>query len=223
MNFRYPLILASSSPRRQFLMKEAGFQFTVGNSGIDEAFPPDLAVEEIPKYLAEKKARAFDHPLTHAIVVTSDTIVILDRNVLNKPVDRNDAMDMLTRLSGRTHRVITAVCLMDKHKVDCFDDHSEVTFRNLSRKEIETYIDRHKPFDKAGAYGAQDTLPPGLNPCSPEEIEFLQQIGKLDLIAKSIRDIPAKEKVILIEQIKGAYFTVMGLPLHKLYTHLTAF
>ena len=223
MNFKHPLILASSSPRRQFLMKEAGFQFTVASPGIDESFPATLAVERIPQYLAEKKARVFQNQLIEEVVLTSDTMVIIDRQVLNKPEDRSDAIAMLSRLSGKTHLVITAVCLMSKTKIDCFDDRTEVTFRNLTRKEIEFYVDHFKPFDKAGAYGAQDTLPEGLNPCSPEEIDFLTQIGKLDLIRKSIRGMASGTGITIIEKINGAYFTVMGLPLHKVHSHLKAF
>ena len=220
MNFKRPLILASSSPRRQFLMQQAGFQFNTATPDIDESFPAAMRADEIPKYLAEKKARVFEHEITNEIVVTSDTIVILDQEVLNKPLDRNDAIAMLSRLSGRTHVVITAVCLLSKHKMECFDDRTEVTFRKLSLPDIEFYIDRYKPFDKAGAYGAQDCLPDGFNPCSPEEIEFLKQIGKLDLIDQSIQ---RGTGVTIIERIDGAYFTVMGLPLHKVYEFLQKF
>ncbi len=223
MNFKHPLILASSSPRRQFLMQQAGFQFTVATPDIDESFPPTLPVEEIPRYLAEKKARVFENHITGAVVMTSDTVVILDRQVLNKPIDRNEAVNMLSRLSGRTHVVITAVCLLSQSKIDCFDDRTEVTFRKLTSKEIESYIDHYKPFDKAGAYGAQDCLPEGFNPCSQEEIDFLQQIGKMDLINKSVNDINPGTRIPIIENIKGSYFTVMGLPLHKVYAHLKRF
>ncbi len=223
MNFRRPLILASSSPRRRFLMKEVGFQFTVASPDIDESFSADLPVEKIPTYLAEKKARVFEHRITDEVVVTSDTVVILDQEVLNKPIDRDDAMGMLSRLSGRTHVVITGVCLFSQNKIECFDDRTEVTFRNLSQGEIEFYIDHFKPFDKAGSYGAQDCLPAGFNPCSEEEIAFLEKIGKLDLIDKSIHEVKLRSGMPIIETIKGSYFTVMGLPVHKVFTHLESF
>ena len=158
MNFKRPLILASSSPRRQYLMREAGFQFTVQVPDIDESFPHELPVNFVPKYLAEKKANVFRSQLTNEIVITSDTIVILDSAILNKPRDRAEAISMLTRLSGQTHTVITAVCLMDKEKMDCFDDHTKVTFKKLTQEEIEFYVDTYKPYDKAGAYAIQEWI-----------------------------------------------------------------
>lgn len=158
MNFKHPLILASSSPRRQYLMREAGFQFEVRIPDIDESFPPEMPVTEVPKYLAEKKARVFETQLQDEIVVTSDTVVMLNNKILNKPLDRTEAIDMLSQLSGHTHTVITAVCLLSREKVDCFDDRTDVTFKKLTLEEIEFYVDNYKPFDKAGAYGAQDWI-----------------------------------------------------------------
>jgi septum formation protein len=223
MNFNRPIILASSSPRRQFLMKEAGFHFTVESPDIDESYPAQMPVQDVPRYLAEKKARVFESEITDEVVVTSDTVVILGTRILNKPADRPDAMDMLTQLSGRNHTVITAVCLLAKNKFDCFDDRTEVTFRKLTHTEIENYIDNYRPFDKAGAYGAQDCLPEGFNPCSDEEIDFLRQIGKTDLIDKSVNGAQPGIRISIIESISGSYFNVMGLPLHKVYKHLKDF
>ena len=221
MNLKHPLILASSSPRRQFLMKQMGFQFMLARPGIDESFPPGMPVEKVAAFLAQKKASVFGEQLKAETVLTADTVVILDDAILNKPLDRDDAIDMLTVLSGRTHTVITAVCLMNKSKMDCFDDRTDVTFKTLPRADIEFYVDHYKPFDKAGAYGAQECLPAGVNPCSREEIDFLKQIAKMDLIDKSI----SREKagIVAIEEINGSYFNVMGLPVHKVYTHLTRF
>ncbi len=153
-----PLILASSSPRRQYLMKEAGFEFTVQAPAVDESFPNELPAAFVPKYLAEKKAKIFEGKLTNEIVITSDTVVILENEILNKPEDRAQAIRMLTKLSGRTHLVITAVCLMSSTKTECFDDRTKVTFKKLTLKEIEFYVDHYKPYDKAGAYGAQDWI-----------------------------------------------------------------
>jgi septum formation protein len=183
-----PLILASSSPRRQFLMKEAGFQFTIDAPDIDESFSEDMPVESVPKYLAEKKARVLLPKIHTEIIVASDTVVILGNTILNKPKDRIEAIEMLKSLSGQTHLVITAVCILDKVKMVCFDDRTEVTFKNLSLEEIEFYIETCKPFDKAGAYGAQD---------------WLGMVG--------------------IEKINGSYFTVMGLPMHRVYEELNSF
>ncbi len=223
MNFNRPLILASSSPRRQYLMREAGFQFRVQVPDIDESFPSDMPIKAVPNYLAEKKARIFASQLEHEIVIAFDTVVILRNEILNKPADRQDAIEMLNRLSGHTHIVITAVCLLAKEKVDCFEDHTEVTFNKLSSEEIEFYVDNYKPFDKAGAYGAQDCLPAGVNPCSQQEIDFLKQIDKLELIDKTFTVTQAGMGMDAIEKINGSYFTVMGMPIHLVYDHLKRF
>lgn len=180
------LILASSSPRRQYLMKEAGFEFVVEKPDVDESFPSTLPVEQVARYLAAKKAEYFRPRLTDEIIVTADTVVVLDNNILNKPADRQEAIEMLSRLSGRTHRVITGVSIFSKEKEEIFDDTTEVTFKKLSSKEIEFYVDNYKPYDKAGAYGAQDWV-----------------------------------GMVAIQTINGSYFNVMGLPIHKVYQHLS--
>ena len=158
MNLGRPLILASSSPRRQYLMREAGYTFKAQSPDIDESFPADLAITAVPKYLARKKAEVFEKKITDEIVISSDTVVILKDEILNKPLNRKEAIEMLSKLSGQTHTVITAVCLFSKEKMDCFDDHTEVTFKILTQEEIEFYVDTYKPYDKAGAYGAQDWI-----------------------------------------------------------------
>jgi septum formation protein len=204
-------------------MREAGFQFRVQVPDIDESFPPEMPVTEVPNYLAEKKARVFESHLKDEIVIASDTIVILNNEILNKPLHRQEAIEMLSRLSGQKHTVITAVCLLSKEKIDCFDDHTEVTFKKLTTEEISFYIDNYKPYDKAGAYGAQDCLPTGVNPCSNEEIQFLKQIGKSELIEKTFTVTQAGIGLVAIEKINGSYFTVMGLPIHLVYSHLQNF
>lgn len=158
MNFTRPLILGSSSPRRQFLMREAGFTFTVEKPYVEEAFPPELPVEQVAKYLAVKKAEFFRATLQDQVVVTADTVVIINDYILNKPQDRTEAISMLNVLSGKTHLVMTGVCILSAEKEDSFDDTTEVTFKTLTRTEIEFYVDQYKPFDKAGAYGAQDWI-----------------------------------------------------------------
>lgn len=152
------LILASSSPRRQYLMSEAGFTFTVEKPDVEESFPREMPLEQVAKYLASKKAEYFRPDLHDEIIVTADTVVILDDTILNKPEDRDDAIKMLTKLSGKTHLVITGVCIVSKEKEENFDDTTEVTFKKLSQQEIEFYVDNYKPYDKAGAYGAQDWI-----------------------------------------------------------------
>lgn len=158
MPLQRPLILASSSPRRQYLMKEAGFTFTVEKPDVDEAFPLELPPDQVAKYLAEKKAEFFRLAMKDEIVVTADTVVLLGNRILNKPLDRREAISMLTDLSGNTHQVITGVCILSKEKEESFDDTTEVTFQKLTKHEIEFYVDNHKPYDKAGAYGAQDWI-----------------------------------------------------------------
>lgn len=158
MPLNRPLILASTSPRRQYLMKEAGFSFTVEKPVADESFPGDMPANLVAKYLSEKKARSFKNQLQDQIVVTADTVVILENKILNKPADRAEAISMLTRLSGNTHTVMTGVCILSKEKEISFDDTTEVVFQPLTPDEIAYYVDNYKPYDKAGAYGAQDWI-----------------------------------------------------------------
>jgi len=158
MNFNRPLILASSSPRRQYLMREAGFHFTVEKPDVDESFPETLPVTQVARYLALKKAEYFRKDIGHQIIVTADTVVIVDNSILNKPADKAEAIAMLKTLSGRTHLVMTGVCILSAEKEESFDDTTEVVFKNLTDSEIEYYVDHYKPYDKAGAYGAQDWI-----------------------------------------------------------------
>ncbi len=153
-----PLILASSSPRRQYLMKEAGFEFAVEKPHVEEDFPADMPVDQVAKYLASVKAEFFRPKMSDEIIVTADTVVILNGKILNKPADRHEAIQMLNALSGRTHLVMTGVCIISKEREVSFDDTTEVTFQSLTKDEVEFYVDRYKPFDKAGAYGAQDWI-----------------------------------------------------------------
>lgn len=158
MSTKHPLVLASSSPRRQYLMREAGFDFTVEKPDVEESFPEDLPVEQVARYLANKKAEYFRKEIRNQIIVTADTVVILEGEILNKPGDRNEAIAMLMRLSGKTHHVITGVCILSGEKEESFDDTTQVTFRKLTQEEIEFYVDQYKPYDKAGSYGAQDFI-----------------------------------------------------------------
>jgi septum formation protein len=221
MHVHRPLILGSTSPRRQFLMKEIGFEFKVQKPDADESFPAEMRAVEVPKYLAEKKATSLV-PNDNSIVLTADTVVVIDTIILNKPASREEAIAMLKSLAGRKHTVITAVCLCSKTKMEVFDISTSVTFRSLHTDDIEKYVDEFKPFDKAGAYGAQECLPVGLNPCSDEEVDFLASIGKSGLAEKSVRSVSTKGTVI-IEKIDGSYFNVMGLPIHKVYDRIVRF
>lgn len=156
----YRLILASSSPRRHYLMKEAGFEFEIRVIyDIPEEFPLSMPASEVAIYLAELKAKAFDGRLQkQEIVITADTVVILDGKVLGKPSGYFEAFDMLSSLSGRKHEVITGVCLKSENRQFAFSVSSDVWFRKLTEKEIHYYITEYSPFDKAGSYGVQEWI-----------------------------------------------------------------
>ncbi len=222
MNFRRPLILASNSPRRQYLMRELGYQFSIRKPSGDESFPEALPPRDVPAYLAEKKIKSFN-PTGDEIVLTADTVVIIDSTILNKPVDRNNAIEMLSRLSGKTHTVITAFCIKDCQTIRSDFDETKVTFRALTQIEIQNYVDQFQPYDKAGAYGAQDCLPKGLTPCSQVEIEFLKKVNKPGLTEQTFTSKSAGTAMSAISKIEGSYFNVMGLPIHKVFNHLESF
>ena len=156
----FRLILASVSPRRQYLMKEAGFDFELRiGSEMEESYPASLAPKDIPAYLAELKASSFEGRLNpNEIVITADTMVLLEGKVMGKPVDYYAAFDMLSSLSGRKHEVITGVCLKSASRQLSFSVETAVWFRHLTEKEIHHYITECKPFDKAGAYGVQEWI-----------------------------------------------------------------
>jgi septum formation protein len=220
----YHILLASKSPRRQFLLKELGLNFEVRTKEVDESFPPDLKAAEIALYLCEKKANAFDEELKeNTLVITADTIVWINGQVLNKPEDHQDAVRMLKLLSGNMHEVYTGVCLRSKNKMHSFYCRTNVYFKKLSAEAIEYYISNFKPFDKAGSYGAQECLPAGMNPCSPEEIRFLTGLNKISLITDSRSVTPEGSGNIEVERIEGSYFNVMGLPVKELYDELIRF
>jgi septum formation protein len=153
-----PLILASTSPRRQQLMRDAGYEFTVRSKNVAEDFPAMMPVAQVPEFLAEKKAEAFRQEIENELVVAADTVVIIDRQILNKPQDEAEAFAMLRQLSGRMHEVITGVCLLSAQKKILFSDRTEVYFKSLTDDEIQFYIRQYQPFDKAGAYGAQEWM-----------------------------------------------------------------
>lgn len=137
-------------------MSESGFHFTTEKPEVDESFPPEMPVDQVARYLAAKKAESFRPRIKDEIVITADTVVILADKILNKPADAAEAIEMLSQLSGKTHLVITGVSIVSREKEESFDDTTEVTFKTLTLDEIQFYVDRYKPFDKAGAYGAQD-------------------------------------------------------------------
>lgn len=187
---RYDVVLASGSPRRRELLAMLDIQFTVDTShSVDETVPDGMAPEEIPAYLSQLKAAAY--PLedgSDKLVITADTVVILDGAVLGKPASPCEATDMLAMLQGRTQQVVTGVTIRTATDSVTFSATSEVDFGTLTPEEIAYYVESYSPLDKAGAYGIQEW------------------IG-----AAAIRG------------IRGSFYNVMGLPVHRLYSELKKF
>jgi septum formation protein len=183
------LVLASASPRRKQLLSMLGIPFDVRPIGVDEIYPDTLSGPEIPRFLSELKARAaLDTLAPEEILITSDTVVQLDGETLEKPGSADEALGMIMKLSGNTHQVVTAFCVVDGRQPDALNtDHDivEVSFEHLSSEFALHYIENHHPFDKAGGYGAQDLI----GACA-------------------------------IHSLKGSYYTVMGLPMHKIFSAL---
>ena len=160
MKDEYKLVLASNSPRRKELLAGLNLPFTVRVIGdIDESYPEGLAATDIPLFLSKKKAEAYLSTLADdELLITADTIVWNDNQVLGKPKSENEAFDMLRALSGHTHQVITGVSLTSKRKQVSFSVVTDVTFSNLTEAEIHYYLEEFKPYDKAGAYGIQEWI-----------------------------------------------------------------
>ncbi len=185
---KYPLTLASGSPRRRQLLSDMGVAFTIETRPTDEIFPADMPVDDVAEFLARDKAAQFIPDLGQRLVLCADTVVILDNQILNKPADAAEAHRMLRSLSGRVHRVRTGVCLLSPEGQTSFTDEATVQFAELTDDEINYYIRVCQPFDKAGAYGAQD---------------FIGLVG--------------------VTRLEGSFYTVMGLPTHRVYDALKAF
>jgi septum formation protein maf len=179
------IVLSSNSPRRKELLGELGIDFEVRViEGIDETYPKELSVEEVPQYIAREKARVYIVGKDE-VLLTADTVVVLGNEIMGKPHDEADAMRMLRQLSGKTHQVITGVCLTTNDKQVTFADVTDVSFADLTDDEIKYYVDNFRPLDKAGAYGIQ---------------EWIGLAG--------------------VTGIKGSYFNVVGLPVHRVYAEL---
>lgn len=177
----YKIILASKSPRRSALLKGLEIDFKIFTKDIDESYPSHLQAVEIAEYLSQKKAQAYQ-PDADEILLTSDTIVWHNNKVLEKPKNPEEAIKMLSELSGSKHQVISAVTIRSSTFIKTVHDIANVVFRPLSKEEIEHYVFNYQPFDKAGGYGIQ---------------EWIGYVG--------------------IEKIEGSHYTVMGLPVHKVY------
>ena len=157
---KYHIILASKSPRRQELLRGMGVDFEILAKETPENYPSDLPLDEVPQYLSLQKSLAFkDNELpVDYLLITSDTVVICEGEILGKPKDWEDASRMLQLLSGKTHHVVTGVTVRSAEKTESFAVRSNVTFARLDDEEIDYYIEHCKPYDKAGAYGIQEWI-----------------------------------------------------------------
>ena len=156
----YRIILASNSPRRRELLAGLGLEFEVRVlQGIDESYPATMPALETAEYIAAKKAAAYQSQMADdELIITADTVVIVGDEVLGKPADADEARSMLLKLSGRTHQVVTGVCLTTRQQSSHFYVRTDVTFKSLTDGEITYYIEKYKPYDKAGAYGIQEWI-----------------------------------------------------------------
>jgi|TARA_B100000795_G_scaffold89310_1_gene65005 septum formation protein len=185
----YKIILGSNSPRRKEILTSMGISFSINAANIDEKVPKDISAYNYAEFLAIQKCDYLRPNLkTNEILITADTTVLIDNQILNKPNNYIEAGIMLKKISGNSHSVITGVCISSTNKKITFTCETEVKFKKLSNQEIEFYINKYQPLDKAGSYGIQ---------------EWIGLIG--------------------VEEIKGSYTNVVGLPSSKLYNELNKF
>ena len=187
---KYEIVLASNSPRRKELLQRMGVNFKVRTLfGINESYPDSLRGEDIVCYISRNKAKAYQSSMApNELLITADTIVYVDGEVMGKPKNAEQAKEMLHKLSGKTHQVITGVTIVTAKRTENFGVTSQVKFTNITDEEINFYVDNYLPFDKAGAYGIQEWI-----------------------------------GIVAVEEIKGSYFNVVGLPVQRLYQKLKTF
>lgn len=187
---KYEIVLASNSPRRKELLQRMGVNFKVRTLfGIDESYPDSLRGEDIVCYISRNKAKAYQSSMApNELLITADTIVYVDGEVMGKPKNAEQAKEMLHKLSGKTHQVITGVTIVTAKRTENLGVTSQVKFTNITDEEINFYVDNYLPFDKAGAYGIQEWI-----------------------------------GIVAVEEIKGSYFNVVGLPVQRLYQKLKTF
>jgi septum formation protein len=172
----YKIILASKSPRRQQLLAEMGIKFRISVCDFDESYPDGMKGEEIALYLARAKASCLKNTLNdREIIITADTIVWCNNHVLGKPVDFNDAVRMIREISDNCHDVITGVTIMSINKEITFASTTRVTFDYIPDEEINFYVEKFKPYDKAGAYGIQEWI--GITSCKNIEGSYFNVVG----------------------------------------------
>lgn len=188
------IILASGSPRRKKLLQQINFSFKVHPSNVDESYDPSLSPDEIVQELASRKAKDIAQHYKHALVIGADTIVVFENQILEKPANQHEAQQMLSKLSGQTHQVLTGIAL---YKVDSsqnimesntFFEVTDVIFGDLKSHNIDAYVASGSPMDKAGSYGIQDDY-----------------------------------GAIFVRRIEGDYYNVVGFPLHRFYTVMETF
>lgn len=157
--YKYPVILASASPRRKQLLEWAEIPFTVDVANTDEIIPNNTRLSEIPTIIATEKAIVVQQKYqNNYIIIAADTIVVSNNQILGKPQSREEAIEMLKQLNGKTHTVITGVCILSPDETIRFSSSTEVSFNQLSAEELAFYIDRYQPYDKAGAYAIQEWI-----------------------------------------------------------------
>lgn len=152
------IILASASPRRKQLLTQAEIDFEVIVETTDESYLADLAIEQIPVYIAEQKAKAVLPKVSNGLIIAADTVVVLNNEIIGKPKDFNNAVQILSMLSGKKHQVITGVYMTDETKSRAFYSITDVYFHPLTLQQIEHYVTHYKPYDKAGAYAIQEWI-----------------------------------------------------------------
>lgn len=157
-SLQLPFILASNSPRRKEILTQAGFKFSVLPSDVDESFPNEMILQDVPAMLAERKAKALLESCANSLILAADTVVILENEILNKPANKQEALQMLQKLSGKTHEVVTGIALASPNGMITASDSALVRFRELADWEIEWYVRGGASLDKAGAYGVQDFI-----------------------------------------------------------------
>lgn len=187
---KYNIVLASNSPRRKELLQRMGVNFKVRTLfGIDESYPDSLRGEDIVRYISRNKAQAYRSSMApNELLITADTIVYVEGEVMGKPKTAEQAKEMLHKLSGKLHQVITGVTIVTADRTEDFGVTSQVKFAEITDEEINFYVDNYLPFDKAGAYGIQEWI-----------------------------------GIVAVEEIKGSYFNVVGLPVQRLYQKLKTF
>ncbi len=175
MKTKMPLILASQSPRRQKLLRDMGVEFEVIVRPVNEYYPEDIHPRAVAVLISENKAKAYDDLSLDHIIITADTIVAIEGDILGKPKDEEEAISMIQRLSGRSHTVITGVTLFQDGRFKSFAEETLVSFRELNEAEINYYVENYQPFDKAGSYGIQDWI--GLIGVSRIEGDYYNVMG----------------------------------------------